>query len=303
MNTRSRAWCFTLNNVNPEATEEEVRAFLPSTDGVFWSCQIERAPKTGMPHLQGYIHFPNAKSFKRMAALLPTAHLETARGTLEENCEYTGKEETRISGPYVHGVKPVQGKRSDLTDFCEQFIAKRGRLDYHDPLNARMLLLHPSGINTLRRAITVPPRAVSQPLEVLVLWGPAGTGKTRWVFDNFLPDAIFMFPPPSNRVLWADGYGDQPVAVIDDFDDQDYTLSFMKRIMDRYVHCTLAECLCRGVCSYGQQIFSQFGGERKLHRFSSYSFGDYFQRGSLLLVRPQRTNTSSYYLECKRSVN
>lgn len=234
MNSRSRAWCFTLNNVKADPTEQEITAFMPKGDDVFWSCQVERAPKTGTIHLQGYVHWANAKSFKTVARLFPTAHLEIARGTVDENTEYTGKEETRVSGPWQFGAKPVQGKRSDIIDFCEQFIAKRGRIDFHDPINARMLFLHPSGINSLRREIAKPPRSVSEPLEVLVLWGPAGSGKTRWVFDNFLLDSIYMFPAPSNRVLWADGYVDQPVAVIDDFDDQEFSLPYMKRIMDRY---------------------------------------------------------------------
>lgn len=243
MNSRARAWCFTINNVEPDTTEEEIRNTLPSTDGVFWNCQVERAPKTGHIHIQGYIHWSNAKSFKAMVKLFPGAHLEIARGTAIENVEYTSKEETRVSGPYSFGTMPAQGKRSDLLDFCEGFIAKRGRVDYNDPVNARYCVLHASGIAALRREIARPPRPLSEPLEVLVLWGDSGLGKTSWVWDNFLHDSVYVFPPPHNRVLWADGYIDQEVAVIDDFDDTDYNLAFMKRIMDRYVHCQLHELL------------------------------------------------------------
>lgn len=241
MNSRSRAWCFTLNGIPEDTTEEEVRAYMPQDDGVFWSCQVERAPKTGTIHLQGYVNWSNAKSFKRMAALFPKAHLEIARGTVDENTNYTGKEETRISGPYDYKgrlwEKPGQGKRTDLTDFTDRFVAKRGRLDLLHPetgsIDARMLLLHPAGINALRREIARPPRPISQPLEVLVLWGPTGSGKTSWVFDNFLFDSIYMFPAPSGGMLWADGYTDQAVAVIDDFDDSLLSNGFMKRITDR----------------------------------------------------------------------
>lgn len=247
MNSRSRAWCFTLHlrsENEDQPTEEEVRRYLNdvTTDGVFWSCQVERTKKGGL-HLQGYVNWNDAKTFKRMAAALPSAHLEIARGTVDENIDYTGKEETRVSGPFTYTgkgwIKPGQGKRTDITDFCEQFIAKRGRLDVHDSTTgifyARMVLLHSAGINALRREITRPPRPISQPLEVLVLWGPTGSGKTSWVFDNFLFDSIYMFPAPSNGMLWADGYDNQPVAVIDDFEDTDLTCAFMKRITDRYV--------------------------------------------------------------------
>ena len=50
--------------------------------------------------------------------------------------------------------------------------------------------------------------------EVWVLWGPSGTGKSRWVAATW-PDAFWKSPESK----WWDGYSGQETVVLDDFKD------------------------------------------------------------------------------------
>ena len=47
-----------------------------------------------------------------------------------------------------------------------------------------------------------------------VLWGPSGTGKSRWVAATW-PDAFWKAPESK----WWDGYSGQETVVLDDFKD------------------------------------------------------------------------------------
>lgn len=87
----ARAWCFTLNNY----TEDEWRQCIEVFESRNYDYIIgkEECPTTGTKHLQGYfrtkksaIRFSTAKNInKRM-------HLESARGTIEENYKYCSKD-------------------------------------------------------------------------------------------------------------------------------------------------------------------------------------------------------------------
>ena len=73
---RSRGWCFTLNNYSVE--EEETIRNAPCAYMLFGR---ERGDE-GTPHLQGYVHFKNEKSLKQLKALMPRAHVEARKGTI-----------------------------------------------------------------------------------------------------------------------------------------------------------------------------------------------------------------------------
>ena len=97
---RSRGWCFTLNNYSVE--EEETIRNAPCAYMLF---ERERGDE-GTPHLQGYVHFKNEKSLKQLKALMPRAHVEARKGTIQQAIEYCQKE-----GDWEeHGEKPKMPK-------------------------------------------------------------------------------------------------------------------------------------------------------------------------------------------------
>lgn len=236
---RARAWCFTIH-----ATEElhlQLPCWCPFSlpdvpDLTYGVCQLESAPTTGARHIQGYAHFgaPITMSGVKRKLAVNHVHLEIARGTAAENRAYCTKEDTRVEGtePLEHGELPQQGKRNDITTMVERWTTNG--FDTSDPVDLSQLLLRPSGVRAVLAALQLPARPIDQPLQVYVLWGAPGTGKSRAVRDyaHFSSLALHVFLPPKHGNVWFDGYHGQPVALLDDFqDDVDYPL--MLRLMDR----------------------------------------------------------------------
>ncbi len=71
-----------------------------------------------------------------------------------------------------------------------------------------------------------------------ILYGPTGTGKTR--FAHALARTYFHEDPfthiTSTRTRpWFDGYDGHSVALFDEFTDESLTVSWLKRLTDRYI--------------------------------------------------------------------
>lgn len=114
-NARGRGFCFTLHNYT-FAEEEALHEQLGRVDGVYLITGREICPTTGTPHLQGYIHFPNARTWSAIRRLFGTiighdrCHIKVARGSPRDNYIYCSK-----GGDFRElGTCPNQGGRSDL---------------------------------------------------------------------------------------------------------------------------------------------------------------------------------------------
>ena len=75
------------------------------------------------------------------------------------------------------------------------------------------------------RLLIQPPR--SHEVEVFVLQGPTGTGKSKWAMDNY-PDAYWK-----QRSIWWDGYAKQETVIIDEFYGW-MPFDTLLRVCDRY---------------------------------------------------------------------
>ena len=62
-----------------------------------------------------------------------------------------------------------------------------------------------------------------------MLWGPSGTGKSRFVAARW-PDAFWKAPESK----WWDGYSGQETVVLDDFKDYAMPLVELQRLLDWY---------------------------------------------------------------------
>lgn len=73
--SKSRAYCFTLNNY----TEEEYLS-VTSLESKYLVVGKEKG-ESGTPHLQGFIYFENPRGFNSVKKSIPRAHLEISKGT------------------------------------------------------------------------------------------------------------------------------------------------------------------------------------------------------------------------------
>jgi len=69
-------------------------------------------------------------------------------------------------------------------------------------------------------------------VKVVLLIGPTGTGKTRWVYDHWLDKGLWRVPLVTTG-LWFDTYDGQSHVLIDDFTGR-ISLSSLLQLLDGY---------------------------------------------------------------------
>lgn len=233
--TRSRAFCWTLNNPSESDVEHLSRVFEDG-HGVSYLCWgVESAPTTGTVHLQGYCYFENAKSLKSALRVLGCgrAHMEVARGSPEQNRTYCSKE-----GAFTEfGALPQQGQRRDLVGVRNQLA---------DGAGLGAVVASGVGLQGIQYAQRVLPYIEScrrwKP-TVKWYWGPAGYGKTRRAFMESGDDVYIK----TGGVKWFDGYDAHSKVIFDDIRNTDFGYSFLLQLLDRYP--------CRVECKGGSRQF------------------------------------------------
>jgi hypothetical protein len=132
----AKRWCFTINNYTDESLLH-LSLLSEETRVEYLVYGRELAPTTGTPHLQGFICLTTPFTLTALRALLPSCHLENARGTPEQNRTYCTKD-----GDFdEHGSLPSgkQGKRTDWTQFRDWCIEQEVA-----PTNRDLMLIYPS---------------------------------------------------------------------------------------------------------------------------------------------------------------
>lgn len=225
---RSRGWCFTLNNFL-EADLDEVKAFIQSHRyGIF---QQERG-ENGTLHLQGYVYAEQAISFNTVRRMCGgRAHWESAHGTAEENRVYCSKESTRVPGTefWEHGECPRQGRRSDMSGAIGAVLSGQS-LEFISAQWPDEWVKYHRGLCSLRTIHSTPRNWIT---DVWWLYGPTGSGKTRFAADECERLGTVPFWK-MGRNKWWDGYDGHESVIIDDFRLDHFAFDYILRLFDRY---------------------------------------------------------------------
>lgn len=221
MTTRHRAWCFTINNW----TESDYFAVMLLAKEAKYAIVGKEVGEKGTPHLQGYVKLHNACAFNSIKKYLPKAHIEVAEGSDQQNFNYCSKENNfREWGERSEG----QGRRTDIKEITDLIKARSITIEdimfeYPD-----MYLKYSRSFEKMFNAVAVPR---TTPPEVHWRWGLAGTGKTSWVIRKHGQKNVYI----KDGTMWWDGYTQQDVILIDDFDNQ-IPYRTLLRILDRYTY-------------------------------------------------------------------
>lgn len=110
MTTRSKLWCFTLNNY----TDDDLQRLSNPIDGVVYMVFGKEIASTGTPHLQGTICFAERKRLLGVKEVVGNAHCTVTR-FLTQSIEYCKKD----GNVTEWGIPPEdkEKKRSDLEEF------------------------------------------------------------------------------------------------------------------------------------------------------------------------------------------
>ncbi len=240
----SRAYTFTLHDPTPQ---ESLRLALPIDGITYMVYQLELAPTTARPHLQGY--FCTGASIRCVAAkrLLgyDRAHVEPRWWTHESARDYCKDPKKRAPGARVVelGQEPAgSGCRSDLDALRADIRSGSSELQLFERHTAsyfryQRAIVRARGLYQRRRDPSIDP-------AVHVYCGPAGCGKSKRAYERYSRgDAYWASVNESGKIWWA-GYTGESCIILDDFAGE-MPFKYFLRMVDRYplVVCAKGESL------------------------------------------------------------
>lgn len=222
MSKGSRGWCYTINNYT-----EEDRDALRSLKCVYNVFGYERGEE-GTPHFQGYVHFKDAKTMSAVKKMMPRAHLEPRKGTVDQAVDYCKKE-----GDYEEfGEKPMsQKEKGECNKKRWRQIIDKAQEGDEEWLKENEPDVYYKQLATFR-SHKKPRREVLNYEETPHEWwvGPTGTGKSRRVWEQY-PN---HYAKEKNK--WWCNYTGQDTVVIEEADpkNMEHLADRLKVWADRY---------------------------------------------------------------------
>jgi len=220
-----RHWCFTIGG-EEAMTINGLEDLWDSTCMNFLCGQLEYTQNEDEEdnfHWQGYVQFHKSLRFTQVKKYLKsfTAHVEEARGTLQENIDYCTKKQSQLLGPKIFG-KPVEsGERTDIERMYVD--VKSGKpmakiIDHH----TNTWFKYHGAVDKAKFYLEQESACEKRTCTVTVWIDQGQTGKTTRAMYYITEDGkmkakrdVFRLTHEEGR-LWWDGYDGQKTLVIDD---------------------------------------------------------------------------------------
>jgi hypothetical protein len=241
----SRNWCFTLNN--PDDTDYPDQWPLNNIKLLIYQ---EEIGEEGTLHLQGYVEVIQPARMAALKKINPKCHWEKRMGSRLQAIMYCVKQESRLNGPHIYTNNGWLPSSSEcelwVKNLEEQTTLKQSS---KSSTNYRLSTIRErlsEGCSTSIEEIAdnefdlwvryyrafekylcmkTPPRNHS--VDVHVLQGPTGTGKSKWAMDTY-PGAYWK-----QRSNWWCGYQGHETVVLDEFYGW-LPFDLLLRLCDRY---------------------------------------------------------------------
>mgnify|MGYP002259882945 CR=1 FL=1 len=201
-----RAFCFTLNN--PKAGDLDAIKALPR---VKYGIIGNEVGESETPHLQGYLYFSSPRTVSGVIKLLKktckkAAHVEAARGSPKANKAYCSKGDDFVEW----GEFPSQGKRADLVKAADMLRSGSAMAAVAEALPSTYIRYH-KGLEKLQGLHLKEVGKGWRPVEVVLLKGPTGCGKTRRAMEEA------GYKIDGCGLQWWDGYEGEKCILIDEY--------------------------------------------------------------------------------------
>lgn len=225
-----RNFLLTINN--EERTDNELLEYCKSLNNLKYVVfQREKGHHACTEHIQMYIEFTLGKRFETIKSYFPRAHIEERRGTKAQARDYCMKSDTRIGEPIEYGTFVDNGKRSDLFDIYE--LVKDGATDYEimDMFPSQYMRYFKAIQNCRQTYVFEKFRKTFRKLDVTYIWGPAGSGKSRYVLDKYGFENVYRVTNYEKGAF--DSYKGQDVIVFEEFRSS-FSMVEMLNYLDGY---------------------------------------------------------------------
>lgn len=182
---------------------------------------------TGTLHMQVYVEFSTSVRLRTIQSYpgLEGCHVERRRGSSEQAAAYCKKRDPSfLYGYWEFGTIARQGRRSDLESVRRDIDEGASELQVAQNHFGSFCRYHRSF--SLYRRLSATKR--NWPMEILVFYGPTGTGKTRHAYETY-PNAYFQ--PPGQ---WFDDYAGEETVIIDEMVGSRFSFRMLLLMCDRY---------------------------------------------------------------------
>lgn len=224
--SRSKYWCFTLNNYTNEEEVSIQNAYTNDVNHISYLVYGREVGENGTRHLQGYVEFSQRLRITQVKRVLgQRLHLEKRLGNASQADEYCKKDGDFVT--YGEISVSVQGQRRDLHSLHESLVNNRP-LRYIADEHFSSFIRYQRGILAARSIYSSPRNWI---VSVIVYHGKTGLGKTRSVMDN-LPSQDSVYIHPGGH--WFDGYDNENIVLFDDFGGSEFKLTYLLKLLDRY---------------------------------------------------------------------
>lgn len=225
---QARKWQLTINNPQDKGLDHDAikKALEQFKSCVYWCMSDEVGLDTHTPHTHLFFCLKTPGKFSTVKKRFPEAHIEAARGTVQENRDYVSKSgkwsedeksDTSIPGTFEESGEPPeepgQGARTDIAVIYQQI---------EDGLsNAEIMAANPDAamhigkMDKIRQDILEARyREQWRDLEVTYIFGPTATGKTRGVMEQHGYGSVYRVTDYNHPF---DRYAQEPVLLLDEF--------------------------------------------------------------------------------------
>lgn len=225
---QSRKYQLTINNPIPEFSHDIIKEICCTKFKSFrYGAMADEIGENGTYHSHLFLCFDSPIRFSTIKAQFYTAHIESAKGSIEQNLDYirksgkweeTEKSKTSIVGTYIEfGDRPHEnkGKRGDLEELYHMIVDEelsnaeiiRTNQDYIlqiDKLDKIRIMHLQEKYKGIRRL----------DLEVIYVFGITGSGKSRDILDEYGDENVYRV---TNYVHGFDQYSCEPNIVFEEF--------------------------------------------------------------------------------------
>ena len=243
--TQSRKWQLTINNPQDHGMTHDVIIDRAQKFNPDYVCLADEIGESGTYHTHVYLYSSSPMRFGTIKKRFPTAHIEKAIGTSQENRDYirkegkwadTDKAETRVEGTFKEfGVLPNEAsekspKMAQLMQDVKDGYSTTEIIE-NDPSFAFKI----NDIDALREKLLFEKfRKENRPVKVNYLFGDSGTGKTRSIYEKHAPEDVYRITDYSGQSgARFDDYHGEPIIVFEEFHSQ-VPISAMLNFLDIY---------------------------------------------------------------------
>lgn len=263
---QSRKYQLTINNPQEKGLDHDaIKKALEQLTALDYYCLADEIGATEHTrHSHIFLVLRNPARFSRIKCLFPEAHIEAAKGTIQENRDYVAKSgkwaedpkaDTSIPGTFEESGEPPeepgQGARSDIAEIYRQIDEGMS--------NAEIMAANPDSAKHIHIMDKVRQDILEarykdtwRDLDVTYLFGPTETGKTRGVMEAQGYGNVYRVTDYNHPF---DRYAQEPVLCLDEFRSS-LPIGDMLEYLDGYPLALPARYANRQACYISVYIIS-----------------------------------------------